>query len=203
MSPLSRLGALALAAALAACVGAPAPREQFFTLASPNPGVAPPTSASPGVFVGPISVPAAVDRTSMVLSTGPNQVEISDQYRWAEPLRDGISRVVAETLARELGSSRVLSSRMAAGTTVDYRVSIEVQRFDSSLDEGATLDALWTITPGTGTGAARNGRTFVHEADSAHTPAGIAAAHGRALQRLAADIANAIRAQPAKATPGG
>jgi uncharacterized lipoprotein YmbA len=201
MNPIARLGALALALALAACVGAPAPREQFFTLASPNPGVAPPASASPSVFVGPISVPAAVDRTSMVLSTAPNQVEISDQYRWAEPLRDGIARVIAETLSRELGSSRVLSSRMAAGTKVDYRVAIEVQRFDSSLDEGATLDALWTITASAG--AARNGRTFVREADSAHTPGGIAAAHGRALQRLAADIANAIRsASSAQGTSG-
>jgi uncharacterized lipoprotein YmbA len=202
MSLVARLGALALAAALAACVGAPAPREQFFTLASPNPGVAPPTSASPSAFVGPISVPAAVDRTSMVLSTGAHEVEISDRYRWAEPLRDGIARVVAETLSRELGSSRVLSSRMGAGTTVDYRVSIEVQRFDSSLEQGATLDALWTVTPRAG--AARTGRTFVHEADSTHTPGGIAAAHGRALQRLAADIANAIRAAgAAKSTTRG
>lgn len=191
-----RLGAATLALAalsLAGCVGSPAPRIEYYTLASPNPGVAPPSSTSPSVFVGPISVPAAVDRLQMVLSTGPHAVTISDDHRWAEPLRDGIARVVAETLSRDLASSRVLASRIGAGTPVDYRVSIEVQRFDSSLTEGATIDALWTITTTRG-GPARTGRTAWHEASSEQTPAALAAAHGRALQRVAGDIAGAIRA---------
>lgn len=195
MNALLRTVATGLWAAsllVAGCVGSPAPRIEYYTLASPDPGVAPPSSASPSVFVGPISVPAAVDRTQMVLSTGPNAVRISDGERWAEPLRDGIARVVAETLARDLGSSRVLASRMAAGTPVDYRVSIEVQRFDSSLREGATVDALWTLTTTRG-GPSRNGRTRAHEAVAAQTPAALAAAHGRALQRVAGDIAAAIR----------
>ena len=203
MNAFVRIAAAALVLALAACVGAPAPREQYFTLASPNPGVAPASSTSPGIFVGPISVPAAVDRTQMVLSTGPNEVDVSDDFRWAEPVRDGIARVVAETLARELGTSRVLSSRMAAGNPVDYRVAIEVQRFDSSLAQGATLDALWTVSTTRG-GPSRSGRTAIHEPLSAQGPAGVAAAHGRALQRMAGDIAGAIRAlqsQRAAAAP--
>ena len=68
-----------------------------------------------------------------------------------------------------------------------------MQRFDSSLDEGATLDALWTVTPRHGRGAQR-----AHDRDGAAPPradpAGIAAAHSRALEALARDIAAAIRA---------
>jgi len=193
MTRFIRIAVPALALLLAACAGAPAPREQFFTLAAPNPGIAPPTSASPSVFVGPLSIPAAVDRSEMVLSTAPNEVDISDQYRWAESLRDAIPRVVAETLSRDLGSSRVLASRMAAGTPVDYRVAIEVQRFDSSFANGATVDALWTVTPTRG-GPSRNGRTVAREPDATHDAAGIAAAHARALARVGGDIADAIRA---------
>jgi uncharacterized lipoprotein YmbA len=200
-----RTGAAALALAalsLGGCVGSPAPRIEYYTLASPDPGIAPPSSASPSVFVGPISVPAAVDRTQMVLSTGPNAVQISDDHRWAEPLRDGIARVVAETLTRDLGSSRVLASRIASGTPVDYRVAIEVQRFDSSLDGGATVDALWTITTTRG-GPARNGRTRAHEMVHSRSPAALAAAHGRALQRVAGDIAAAIREMRSEKRAGG
>jgi uncharacterized lipoprotein YmbA len=193
MTRIVRIAAPLVALALAACVGAPAPREQFFTLAAPNPGVAPPAAATPSVFVGPVSIPAAADRTEMLLSTGPNQVDISDQYRWAESLRDAIPRVVAEVLSRELGTSRVLASRMASGTPVDYRVAIEVQRFDSSFADGATVDALWTITAKNGA-PPRAGRTVAREPDRTHDAAGIAAAHARALQRVATDIANAIRA---------
>ncbi|HUI99414.1 MAG TPA: PqiC family protein [Usitatibacter sp.] len=191
MRSLVRLAALAAALSLAACVGAPAPRERFFTLGSPEAG-APPASAAPSIFVGRVSIPAAVDRTEMVLSTGANQVDISDDDRWAEPLRDAIPRVIAQDLSRDLGTSRVLSSRAAAGTPVDFRVSIEVQRFDSSLADGATVDALWTVTPARG--GARDGRTLAHETNAAHDPGALAAAHSRALARVASDIANAIRA---------
>lgn len=186
-----RGAAAALALALAAC-GSPAPREQYFTLAAPNPGTALPASDKPSVFVGPVSVPDAVDRAQMVLATGPHEVDISDDFRWAELLRNAIPRVVAETLGRELGTSRVLASRMAAGTPVDYRVAIEIRRFDSSLADGATIDALWTVTPGQG--PARNGHSVVHEPSASHDPAGVAAAHGRALERIARDIAQAIKA---------
>jgi len=197
MNALPRIGAAALTVLAAACVGAPAPRVQYFTLASPNPGVALPASASPSVFVGPVSVPSGVDRKEMVLDTGPNEVQISDDYRWAEPLREGIARVLAETLGRELGTSRVLYSRIAQGMPVDYRVSVEVQRFDSSLARGATVDASWSVST-TGGAPAKTGRTVAHEPDAAGDPAGLAAAHGRALQRVAGDIAKAIRALRAK-----
>lgn len=190
MRRIARAATLALLLAAAAC-GSPAPKERYFTLAAPEAGSAPPASDQPSVFVGPVSVPEAVDRTQMVLATGPNQVEVSDDDRWAELPRNAIARVVATVLGRELGTSRVLSSRMAAGTPVDYRVSIEVRRFDSSLAEGATIDAVWTIT--SPHGPARNGHGFAHEAAASHDPAGVAAAHGRALERIAREIAQGIR----------
>jgi uncharacterized protein len=182
--------ALALLLAAAAC-GSPAPRERYFTLATPDPGGAPPASDKPSIFVGPVSVPEAVDRAQMVLTTGPNQVDVSDDDRWAELPRNAIARAIAQTLGRELGTSRVFSSRMASGTPVDYRVTIEVRRFESSLADGAAIDAVWTITS-TG-GPARNGHAFAHEAAASHDPAGVAAAHGRALERIAKDIARSIR----------
>jgi uncharacterized lipoprotein YmbA len=80
------------------------------------------------------------------------------------------------------------------GTKADYRVAVDVQRFDSSFSEGATLDAAWTVTPAQG--PARTGRTFAQEAAGSRDHAGIAAAHRKALEKLAADIAAAIRAKP-------
>ncbi len=183
--------AWALALALVGC-GTPAPKEQYFTLSSPNPGVAPALEDSPAVFVGPIAIPDAVDRDQMVLRTGPNQVDVSDRYRWAEPLRGGIARVVADTLARELGTSRVATSRPAEGAS-DYRVAIEVQRFDATPGEGATVEALWTVH-GAKAGAPRTGHTLARESASTRDPGALAAALSRALARLGHDIAREIRA---------
>jgi len=191
MNAFIRLASAIVVLGLAAC-GSPAPKEQYFTLASPHPGVAPAGGETPSVYVGPVSVPEAVDRSEMVLSTAPNQVDVNEEYLWAEPLGRAIPRVVAEALGRDLGSSRVLASRAASGTPVDFRVAIEIQRFDSSLADGATIDALWTVT-GMGDKRSRPGRTVAHEPSATREPAALAAAHSRALEHIARDIAAAIK----------
>lgn len=186
------LTACACAALLAAC--GTAPRESFYTLSALEgaPAAAPPAAAAAiAIGVGPVVVPESVDRTPMVVRTGPNEVDIDDFHRWAEPLKTAIPRVLAENLSRELGTPRVLASR-AGNVAVDFRVAVEIQRFDSSFQDGATIDALWTITPTKG-GTARTGRTLAKEPAAAATYAAVAAAHSRALARIAAEIAAAMR----------
>jgi uncharacterized lipoprotein YmbA len=159
-------------------------RESFYVLEGPP--TPPPATAAPtmSVFVGPVMVPEAVDRTPMVIRTSPNQVEVEDFHRWAEPLKSAIPRVVADDLVRELGTARVGFTRAASLAPVDYRVAIEIQRFDSSLTDGATLDASWTITATQG-GTPRTGRTVAQEPVQQPTHAAVAAAHSRALAPLA------------------
>lgn len=184
---MKRAACLAISLGLAACAG-PAAKENFFTLSAPAAAV---SGTSPSVHVGAVSVPEAVDRSAMVIRTGPNRVEIDDSNRWAESLKSAIPRVLAENLRRELGTARVSSARQGAAVPADHRVVVEVQRFESSFDEGATLDALWTVTPATG--AARSGQTVARERAPTRDAAGIAAAHSKALEALARDIAAAIR----------
>jgi uncharacterized lipoprotein YmbA len=176
---------------LAACGSTP--KENFYTLSpAPAAGALPADSPSAvSVYLGPVSVPEAVDRTPMVLRTGASQVDIDDLHRWVEPLKTAIPRALAEMLMRELGTPKVLAGRGAAGASPDYRVAIEVQRFESSLADGATLDAAWTVT--SARGAVRSGRTLAQEPLPSRDHAGIAAAHRRALEKLAKDLAAAIR----------
>jgi uncharacterized lipoprotein YmbA len=180
----------ALAGMLVAACGS-TPRESYYTLSSP-PGALPAASASaPSIYVGPVSVPEGVDRSPMVLRTGASQVEIDDMHRWVEPLKTAIPRALAEMLMRELGTPRVLAGRASSAAPADYRVAIDVQRFESSVTDGAVLDAAWTITPAKG--AAKSGRTLAQEPAPTRDHAGIAAAHRRALERLAKDLAAAMK----------
>ena len=80
----------------------------------------------------------------------------------------------------------------ASTAPVDYRVAIEILRFDASFTDGSSLDALWTITATRG-GAPKTGRTVVTERTPTPDHAGVAAAHSRAVARLAADIAAALK----------
>ena len=162
-----------------------APRESFYTLSS-----APPVEARSAlsVHVALASLPEAVDRTPVVIRTAPNQVDIDDFHRWAEPLKYAIPRVVAANLSKELGGARVSSGR--AATATDYRVAIEITRFESSFSEGATLEAAWTVSGKTG--APKPGRTLARVPAASADYAGVAGAHSRALEQLAREVAAAI-----------
>lgn len=182
---MSTFAALAL---LTACTTAP--KESFYTLSS-IPFEPAPAAATFTIQVGPVTVPESVDRTPMVVRTGPNVVDIDDFHRWAEPLKTAIPRVLAENLMRELPGARASAGR-AIGPPPDWKVAVEIQRLDSSFAEGATLDALWTATPAKG-GAPRTGRSTIREPAASPDHAGIAAAHSRALGRLASEVAAAMR----------
>jgi uncharacterized lipoprotein YmbA len=132
----------ALVALAAGCASTPASR--FYTLsAAPTPAAA---SSDLSVVVGPLSVPAVVDRPQIVVRVGPNQVRPDEFNRWASPLQNNIARVVAENLVAMLGTPRVTLSSQTVNAEAEYRAAIEVQRFESALGETAMLDAVWTVS---------------------------------------------------------
>ena len=189
MHPLTAIAALCIFAGLAAgCASSPVTR--FYTLSA---AAAPATTSSNlSVAVGPVSVPAVVDRPQIVVTTGPNQVRLEEFNRWASPLQNGIGRVVAENLVAMLGTPRVTLSPQTL-SDADYRAAIEVQRFESAPGEAAMLDAVWTVSR-TKDGKSQTGRTTVREVASDKGYDALAAAHSRALASLSRDIADAVGA---------
>ena len=177
----------ALAAFGAACASTP---SKFYTLSpTAEPGG---TTASYSVAVGPVSVPAMIDRPQMVVRVGPNQVGIDEFNRWASPLQSDMARVVAENLAKILGTPLVSVFPQSTAAGASYRVLIDVMRFESAPGKSATLDAVWTVR-GAKEGASRAGRTTVSEPAADGSTAALVAAHSRALGRLSGEVAEAIR----------
>ncbi len=190
--PLARRFTIALLAAAAVGCSASTP-ARFFTLTSTaSPTAAP--AAHYAVMVGPVSIPAAVDRPQFVLQVAPNRVELDEFNRWAAPLNDGIARAVAGNLTALLGTPDVATAPMA-NFEAAYRVTIDVQRFQSTPGQAVVVDAVWAVRP---TGPGRDtlaGRTMAREAVQGSDSEALAAAHSRALATLSGDIAVAIRAQ--------
>ena len=190
---MRRLAAIAIpciVVILAAGCGS-TPASRFYTLsATPAPAGTP---SDLSLAVGPVTIPAVIDRPQIVVSAGPNQVRLDEFNRWASPLQSNISRVVADNLAAILGTPRVSLFPQTMSATADYRVAILVQSFDSAPGEAATLDAVWTVSRAKD-GKSQTGRTAVREAAPQGGYDGLAAAHSRALARLSRDIADAIQA---------
>ena len=187
MHRLTRIVAVSLLIALAA--GCASPPSRFYTLGAVNAPAA--ASSTPSIVVGPVSVPAVVDRPQIVVTTGPNQVRLEEFNRWASPLQNNISRVVAENLVALLGTPRVILFSQTLGGDADYRAAIEVQRFESAPGDAATLDAVWTVSRAKD-GKSQTGRTTVREAVSDKGYDALAAAHSRGLARLSRDIADSV-----------
>ena len=180
---------LTASAALSAC--GTSPQEQFFTLAADPAPAGPATQSAPAfsIIVGPVTVPEIVDRPQFVLRSSPSRVEIVELARWAAPLKSEIPRVVADHLTRLLEGSRPSTSAQRATGVPDFRVLIDVQRFESAPGEGATMHALWEVRGKTGLPVA--GRSAVTETAGAGYD-DLVAAHSRALAALSRDIAAAI-----------
>lgn len=181
--------ALAAAALLAACGTSASPGFYRLSPTAPEPAA---SGASYSVALEPVTVPDVVDRPQMVLHVTENKVEIREFERWAEPLKANLGRVVADNLSRELGQKLIVSYPASASMErPDYRVWIDVQRFESRRGASATLDAMWVVK-GPGVERPVTGRTTAAEA-AGESFEGLAAAHSRAAGRLSADIAAAIR----------
>jgi uncharacterized lipoprotein YmbA len=192
-----------VAALAAGCASTPASR--YYTLSSTAgpagaaPAAATPAAAAPApaasglaVEVGPVLIPAMVDRREIVVSAGANEVRLEEFNRWAAPLQDNLSRVIAENLLAMLGTPRVTVFPQTLGADADYRVAIDVQRFESVPGTSATVDAVWIVRR-TKDGKEARGRTAVREPVQNNSYEALAAAHSRAVARLSQDIADVIR----------
>ena len=177
----------AVLVALGACSSTPASHYALNSIASGAPAAGPALS----VAVGPVLIPALVDRPQMVFDKGANQVSIDEFKRWAAPLADEIGRVTIGNLGQLLGNAEVGPASAGAAARAQVKVGLDVIEFRSVPGSEVWIDVRWNVRRGE---QQRSGQARLREkADDAGGDA-IAAAHSRALARMAADIAVAIRA---------
>jgi uncharacterized protein len=188
---MRHLGAIVVAGALvlltAGC--ASTPESRFYVLSPVSAPAA--TSSEISVAVGPVSVPAVVDRPQIVVTMGPNRVWPDEFNRWASPLQDGIARVIGENLVAMLGTPRVTQSSQTVSMGSAYRAVVAVESFESRPGDMARLDAVWTVSR-TKDGTTRTGRTTVQEPTTEQGYDALAAAHSRAIAQLSRAIADAV-----------
>ena len=181
-----------IAAIAAGCASAP---SRFYTLNSTATGDGAP-AANYAVVVGPVSIPALVDRPQFTVRAATNRVEINEFNRWAEPLNDNIARAIAGDLAALLGTPRVATASLANFNPA-WRVTIDIQRFESVRGKSVLVEAVWVVHRTTGN-ATCSGRTVASEPVPGDGFDALAAAHSRALAKVSSDIAAAIRAEAAE-----
>lgn len=98
------------------------------------------TAPGPSLGIMPIEIPEYLSRSGLVRDAGNLTIEVSDTERWAEPLDSGISRVMAQNLARAIPTNdlRPYPWNSKRRPTVSLRLKITEMR---ALPGRATLTA--------------------------------------------------------------
>jgi uncharacterized lipoprotein YmbA len=152
-----------------------------------------PDKAAFAVAVGPVMVPEIIDRPQMVVRVAENRVEMSELNRWAEPLKRALPRAIAASIAQNVPAARVYLPGNDNVAASDYRVRIDIERFESELGKGATVEAAWSVSGG-GAAGVRHGRSLVREAAGGPGYDELVAAHSAAAAAIGREIAAAIAA---------
>jgi len=187
---LAHLG-LTLALALLAGCGS-SPKTNFYTLNTiPATDQTITTSVAPyTIAIGPVIIPELIDRPQLVTRRGSNQVAINEFERWAEPLQNEIPRLIAGQLRQILDAQVSTYPQTTHGK--DLILTLEVQHFESTPGDAATIELLWTLRT-TKEQPPQQGRALVREPVSDTSYEALVAAHGRALTKISQEIAAAIR----------
>lgn len=146
------------------------------------------------VAITQVNLPEVIDRPQLVIQTASYQLQIDEQYEWAEPLRAQVPRVFARYLGEALDSSRVIALAIdVQNFDLDFKVMLNIQRFNVIAKQEVELDVLWRVEAQNGSSFV--GRSLIREViettgSSDYTNA--LAAKNRALQATANQVASEI-----------
>ena len=145
------------------------------------------------VLIGPITLPAYLDRNQVVTVAGSHELVLDEFVRWAEPLQDTLYRVLSENLSLLLKTPKVYAYNSRGSKPVDFRITIDITRFDSSAGGDAYLNAFWTVAGRDSKTDLITQKSFFRVAASSKSTSGVLDAQNRALTDLSREIATAIQ----------
>ncbi len=135
------------------CIGRKSPEVTYYSLLTMEQmGEVQPVSSHPEIKlgIGPITIPASLKRSQVATRQHGNQYAFDEFNRWAGVLEKDITNVVGDNLGVLLGVEKVGFFPWMHHFTPSYRVIVDIQRLDGSLDGEAVLGARWAVADAEG-----------------------------------------------------
>jgi hypothetical protein len=139
-------------------------------------------------------MPEYLDRPQIVTRVSPGEVRLAEFERWAEPLKGNFSRVLGENLSQLLATDRIAIFPWTGAPQIDYRILVEVIKFDGAPGTAVQLSARWSVID------EEAKKTLTEKKSEISIPAegqdfgGLVAAQSKAVAALSREIAAAITA---------
>lgn len=185
-------GILTFTMGLAGCRSEPTNFYLLTPVQGPDDGSDTQSASGPWIGVGPVEVPPYLDRPQIVLQAGAGEVIMGEFDRWAEPLHDGVSRVLGENLAVLVPTNRITTFPWRRAAAIDYQVVVHLIALDSDADGNVSLAARWAVM-GPGDIELLRRQTKLTQPADTRNYADIVLAMSRAVASLAGEIADGIK----------
>ena len=188
----SNLAVLAgLAWVLVGCTTVP---SEFYMLDTLDPPAAAAPQSNDGLSLGggPCKVPDDLDRPQRVTRPDPTRVQLNEFSRWAGSLQGNFQRVLARNLGVLLSSRNVAEYPWDDPFDPDYRLVMDVYRFDGSLGGEVWLEVRWSLTGRDRTRLLRGAQSSIREPVVGEDYQALVKAESKALEVLSREIAAAL-----------
>jgi uncharacterized lipoprotein YmbA len=144
------------------------------------------------VLVGPIRLPAYLERPHFARRAGGGKIELDEFNRWLGGFEANLTNALAADLREQLGSVRVVGYPSSAPFPIDYSIRIHVDEW--IVDESNTLrvQLRWALA---GQGEGQAPLLSAHEKAielRGRSPESMVEAYDRALAEFAQTLANAL-----------
>ena len=200
--PYKILGAAVLALACSGCIAlSSSPTPRFYLLQAAdtvhpvdNAGLA----AGIVIGIGPVRVPAYLDRPQIVTRDKALMLKFAQFDRWGEPLGQGVARLIREDLALRLPGAGVTTYPWDPSVPVTYRVTVEIMRLEGELDGDLRMMVQWQVIDMRSNKLVIMKVSELHQSVSPQDYSGLAATLSTQCASLSAEIAAAVLILPAQ-----
>jgi uncharacterized protein len=148
------------------------------------------------IGIGPVRLPQYLERKEIVTRTSANNIDLAQYASWGGSLQDDFSRILLEDLSSLLRGNRVSLYEWPGTGTVDYRLGVDVVRFDGIPGGDVILIANWALREGRSNKVVKVQSSRIQEPTGAQSYEAMVGGMSGALGRLSLEIGEAITLLP-------
>jgi uncharacterized lipoprotein YmbA len=128
------------------CLGR-SPQVRHFMLGISEPSSSNALSPELAVLVGPVRLPAYLQRPQMARRESDGEIELDEFNRWLGGFEENLLRALSLGIAEELGSERVVVHPSKAPFAIDYQVRLHVDDMILADGDGLRVRVRWSLIP--------------------------------------------------------
>ncbi len=148
---------------------------------------------SMAIGIGPVTLSEYLNRPQIVTRSSQNELRLAEFDQWAEPLKENVSRVLAENLSAFLSTDSIAVLPWKKSEPIDYQVAVDLIRFEGKIGGNVLLNARWAILGENGKKVLLKKKSSFRKPVDKKEYEALVSAMNKALEDLSREIAETIK----------